>query len=174
MKDYRKDREKSKKQEKQIAKRLGGKVQIASGSLWTMKGDARSKEFLCECKITSKKSYSVKFDIWDKIRKEAIKDGIREPLMNVQLEDGKYSYAVVSHDWCFNGTDYDTYTVCKIKKGKSFVVKSKFFELNKHIARYAERYIKYQRTLNDRTDLVVMSWSLFEEILEERGEITNE
>ena len=166
MKDYRKDREKSKKQEKQIAKRLGGKVQIASGSLWTMKGDARSKEFLCECKITSKKSYSVKFDIWNKIRKEAIKDGIREPLMNIQLEDGKYSYAVVSHDWCFEDILYDVYTNCWRKDGKSFTISSDYFREDVFNNHCVMRIIKHYG--NNIVDLIIMRWSLFEEILKKR------
>ena len=154
--------EKSKQQETQVAKSIGGRPVISSGSLWFSKGDSRSKEFLCECKITSKKSYSLTFDTWNKIRKEAIKDGIRTPIMNIQLEDGKYSYAVVPYSWCQDEIKCDIKINTWRKEGKSFSITPKYF-LMRIIKMYGNMVF----------DLVVMKWDHFEDILDAR-EKTNE
>ena len=77
----------SQKQEKSVAKSFNAKPTIASGAIWFQKGDVRSKAFLIECKTTLKSSYSVKVDVWEKIESEAIKDGLRTPLLIIDLED---------------------------------------------------------------------------------------
>ena len=71
----------SNKQEKQVAKDIGGKTVIASGSLWGMKGDCRSDKYLIECKTTQKKSYRLTTETWEKINYEAIRDGLRTPVL---------------------------------------------------------------------------------------------
>ena len=79
----------SNKQEKQVAKELKGKLVIASGALWGSKGDVRNNNLLVECKVTEKSSYSLNYSIWNKIRKEAIKDGLRIPVMCIEFKGGK-------------------------------------------------------------------------------------
>lgn len=91
--DIRKRR--SKKQESKVAKELSGKVTPASGALWGAKADVRSDIFLVECKTTEKDYYSLTFNTWDKIYHEAIKDGLRIPVMCIDLLNGKQRYAVV-------------------------------------------------------------------------------
>lgn len=86
---------KSKKQESKVAKELSGKVTPASGALWGAKGDVRSEAFLVECKTTEKTSYRLTFNTWNKIYLEAIKDGLRIPVMCIDLKDGVYRYAVM-------------------------------------------------------------------------------
>lgn len=87
-------KKKSQLQEKSVAKDLDAKTVIASGALWGSKGDVRHEDFLVECKTTEKSSYSLTMKVWEKIEKEAIKDGLRTPLMCVDTENGKYRFAV--------------------------------------------------------------------------------
>ena len=87
-------KKKSQLQEKSVAKDLDAKTVIASGALWGSKGDVRHEDFLVECKTTEKSYYSLTISTWEKIEKEAIRDGLRTPLMCIDLNDGKDRYAV--------------------------------------------------------------------------------
>ena len=78
----------SRKQERDIASDLGGRPVPASGAFWHRKGDARSQEFLVEAKRTDSASLSIKRQIWDKIRREALLDG-RIPVLALQIQDRK-------------------------------------------------------------------------------------
>lgn len=86
-------RKRSQEQEKRVAKQLGGRVTPASGALWGAKGDVRQDKFLVECKTTEKDYYSLTDKVWNKIRSEAIRDGLRIPLMCIEIQ-GK-SYAII-------------------------------------------------------------------------------
>lgn len=85
----------SKKQESKVAKEIGGKTTPASGALWGAKADVRSDLFLVECKTTLKDYYQLSFNVWDKIYHEAVKDGLRTPVMCIDLNDGKERVAVL-------------------------------------------------------------------------------
>lgn len=74
------------KQERRLANKSGGTTTAASGAFWTRKGDVRSASLLVEGKQTDKQSYSIKKEIWDKIRREALLDG-RMPVLAVQIQD---------------------------------------------------------------------------------------
>ena len=91
-------KKKSKAQEVRTAKEFGGKTQLASGALWTAKGDVRTggertssfneTDFLIENKFTDKPYFILKKETWDKINREAIEDNFRTPLMQIDiLED---------------------------------------------------------------------------------------
>lgn len=82
-------KKRSQKQEKSVAKKLGGKVTAASGALWGMKGDVRTDKFLIECKTTEKDYYTLTAKVWEKIEEEALKDHMRIPLMMIDLEDNE-------------------------------------------------------------------------------------
>ena len=69
-------KKKSQKQEKRVADEMKARVVLASGALWGSKGDVRNDNLLMECKTTCKPYYTFKFSVWDKILKEAIKDGL--------------------------------------------------------------------------------------------------
>ncbi|AEZ50489.1 Holliday junction resolvase [Bacillus phage BCD7] len=86
---------KSQKQEQRVAEQLGGKVQLASGAIWFAKADGRtgtleagqfnSGDFLIENKFTDAGKYSLKLTIWDKIAKEALRDNLRMPLLQIDI-----------------------------------------------------------------------------------------
>lgn len=74
-------------QEKSVAKDMGAKTVVASGAMWSSKGDVRNDKFLIECKTTEKDFYSITTKVWEKISLEADKDGMRIPLLFVDLRD---------------------------------------------------------------------------------------
>jgi len=67
----------SNKQEKDIAKKFNGNKQFNSGATPFHKGDVISNDFLFECKtsITNKKSYSIKQEDLEKLKKEKFSMG---------------------------------------------------------------------------------------------------
>lgn len=87
-------KKKSQKQEKSVAKDLNARTVVASGALWGSKGDVRHDNLLVECKTTDKSFYSLTMQVWEKIEKEAIRDGLRLPVMCIDLNGGQERYAV--------------------------------------------------------------------------------
>ena len=87
-------KKKSQLQEKSVAKDLEARTVVASGALWSAKADVRSDNLLVECKTTNRGFYSVTISTWEKIEKEAVKDGLRLPVMCVDINGGKERYAV--------------------------------------------------------------------------------
>lgn len=87
-------KKKSQLQEKSVAKSLNAKPVIASGALWGSKGDVRHDDYLVECKTTDKPVYPLKMSVWHKIATEALHDGMRTPVMCIDLNGGKERYAV--------------------------------------------------------------------------------
>lgn len=77
-------RGKSKKQEKRLAKEIGGRTTIASGALWWDKGDLSNDRFLIEAKRTDSNKFRLEKRIWEKIRSEAIGCG-RIPLLLIEI-----------------------------------------------------------------------------------------
>lgn len=77
----------SQKQEKAVAKELSADLVVASGAFWNLKGDIRSETILGECKTTLKDYYSITTKVWEKIREEALKDGMRVPILVIDLRD---------------------------------------------------------------------------------------
>ena len=63
----------SSKQEKEVAKVIGGKQQANSGASTWQKGDVKSDKFLIECKTHTKvqKSTTIEREWLDKVREEA-------------------------------------------------------------------------------------------------------
>ena len=84
-----KGQKESKKHEVRLAKKIGGKRNAGSGSLWTRKGDVRSADLLIEHKWTGKASFSVKATVLEKIVKEAILDS-RTPVLGFSLNNENY------------------------------------------------------------------------------------
>lgn len=87
-------KKKSQLQERSVAKDLNARTVVASGALWASKGDVRHDNLLVECKTTDKSYYSLTFKVWEKIEKEAVKDGLRLPVMCIDIKGGKERYAV--------------------------------------------------------------------------------
>lgn len=146
---------KSKEQENRVAKEISGIVTPASGALWGAKADVRNDIFLVECKTTEKDFYSLTFNTWDKVYHEAIKDGLRIPVMCIDILNGKYRYAVM----CYKDLpEYNPlYSSVNLygSKPSSYVAKSSF----------RVKDIGLFSLVNSRSNkaycLVSMSWSSF-------------
>lgn len=99
----------SNKQEKEVAKALEGKVVINSGATKWKKGDVDTSEEKIECKITTKDSYTLKFDDLVKIRTQAIKDDCKEPLFIFEFKDiSKYIITFVTKEEAKDITVFQT------------------------------------------------------------------
>lgn len=90
-------KQKSKRQEKRVAKKVDGRTTVASGAVPFDKGDVSSESFLIECKTTDKKSYSLKNEIFEKIAREAVNVG-KIPLMAIEINGAEY---IVCRDYDF-------------------------------------------------------------------------
>ena len=84
-------KKRSKKQEEKIAKDIGGRTTPASGALWAFKGDVRNDKYLIEAKFTDSNKYQLKYTTWDKIKHEAINDGLRIPVMQIDIQGSQYA-----------------------------------------------------------------------------------
>lgn len=117
----------SNKQEKRVAKDIGGKTVIASGSLWGMKADARTDKILLECKTTRKDFYRLTTNIWEKINSEAINDGLRLPAMCIEVAG--IMKAVVNRNHFSDSPHFQSVLyplpVTDCKDSKSFLVTKK-------------------------------------------------
>lgn len=89
----------SSKQEKRVAKRLGGKVNSNSGATDFYKGDIRTQEILIECKTTTKevKSVSIKKAWLDKLDEEKFSMGKYHSALAFDFGDGK-DYFIINAD----------------------------------------------------------------------------
>lgn len=116
---------KSKDQESRVAKELSGRVTPASGAMWGAKADVRNDLFLVECKTTEKLSYRLTFNVWHKIYKEAIKDGLRTPVMCIDTQNGKHKYAVMcTKDLSLGELDHLVVKSTSIKDKSSYLIKT--------------------------------------------------
>lgn len=80
-----KDKKRSQRQERDVAKTLGGNTVVASGAKWFADSDVRSDKFLVECKTTKHHYFNVTQALWEKILLEANRDHGRIPLMVIDL-----------------------------------------------------------------------------------------
>jgi len=134
-------RKKSQKQEKRVAKQTGGNLVPASGSLWSNKADVKIDNFLIEVKYTDKDYYTLKVDIWNKIYKEAIKDGGRIALLQIDIKDKEY---VILDDKDFIGLGLNKYNY--FTQGQNYIFDKKSFRLNNNKIFIMHEYLGY---LND-------------------------
>ena len=140
----------SKNQESKVAKEILGKVTPASGALWGAKADVRSDIFLVECKTTNRGYYSLTYDTWNKIYTEAVKDGLRIPVMCIDLNNGKYRYAVLCSNDLGDNVDVPVLdTETDSKKSSSFRIKG------------VCRKIVYHKSKPFFFDLTIVEWNTF-------------
>lgn len=78
------NRDRATKQEKEAAKRYGGRTKPGSGSSPLSKGDVQTRSFLMEMKGTIHQSLSVKAEWLIKISKEAAFEG-RHPALEIKI-----------------------------------------------------------------------------------------
>ncbi len=72
--------------EKSDSKTFKGRRQKASGNYWAAPGDVKSDDFLIDSKQTSKKSFSISKEMWDKLYEEALFT-YRYPLLSLIIQD---------------------------------------------------------------------------------------
>lgn len=92
----------SDKQEKKVAKAVGGKQTANSGATPFVKGDVLADDFLIECKtVTSARhQITVKQDWIDKNREEAFQMGKHHSAVAIQFEpDGENHYIISERDF---------------------------------------------------------------------------
>lgn len=87
----------SQRQERHLAKRLGGTVNSGSGNGWVRKSDVRTEEELFELKITSAKSYSLKDIELEKNYNQGLIDG-RIPIFLIEFKSSGNSWVVMSKE----------------------------------------------------------------------------
>lgn len=80
----------SQKQEKDIARKLGGKTVVASGALDGAKGDVKLPHWLVEAKTTQKTEYVLKQTTIKTIIQQANGDGMRNPLFVLDMKGKRY------------------------------------------------------------------------------------
>ena len=86
----------SSKQEKKVAKAIGGKQTANSGATAFSKGDVRNDLFLLECKTHTefKDSFSIKHSWIDKNREEAFQMGKRYSALVLDWGDHENHYLI--------------------------------------------------------------------------------
>lgn len=151
-------------QEKRVAEKINGRVQIASGAL-DEKGDVKSEHFLIECKTTGKTSYPFHCDVWNKIRAEAYKVG-KCPVLHVYVRDGKGFYVHSRTGFVImRRDDFDYYNV---RSGLKLQITG-LREFNKQITLTSEDTHTALTSPNivNGEELVVLRESLFFVIIQE-------
>lgn len=171
----------SKKQEKRIAKEINAKVTVASGALDFQKADVRNDLFLVEAKTTEKDFYPLNIKTWEKINDQALHDGMRTPIMCVDLYDGKFSVAIINlndFDAMLKGDFKFTEPLKPIMAKTSTRIKPDFIfspsecDLN-HFKDpfYKVQLVHFKSPLKPTTTLVLLDWNDFIYL---QGEINNE
>lgn len=154
-------------QENRVAKELKGKTVMASGALWQCKADVRTDNLLVECKTTNKDYYPLKLSTWLKIKEEATKDGIRVPVMCIDVKTplGRESFAVFDLD---NLPDYykSVYSSVDTYLDKASIrINSGLFTLSQTDMVFAHFITRINRGTNKPYAVVVTLWEIAKEIL---------
>ena len=72
---------------------------IASGSTPVEKGDIKNPWFLIECKSWSTDSFSIKNDVWHKLKGEAAHDSYKDPIYITENKHGNKLASMDLEDW---------------------------------------------------------------------------
>lgn len=89
---------KSRRQEKKIASKIGGRTRPASGAIPGMKGDVISKRCLVEAKRTDKTQITLKKAWLEKIRDEAFQ-ARRMPVLAIQFRESENYILIRENDF---------------------------------------------------------------------------
>ena len=87
-------------QEKQVAKKVNGEVQVASGGTNFGGGDVLTKNWFFECKTvtTEKNSYSVKKQVIDKMKEQCFEQRRQECALVFRFEPEGKDYFVLDEN----------------------------------------------------------------------------
>lgn len=80
----------------------------------------RSDKFLVECKATQSDYYSLTSTTWNKIADEALRDGIRLPLMCIEIKGKKWAVLDLNDFNAIDTKDDGEELVPVVVKSKSF------------------------------------------------------
>lgn len=83
----------SRDKERKVAKEVGGRTVVGSGSSWRAPGDVKSDTHLLEHKYTDKSSFSLKLADLEQARSDAIKAG-KEPAMIIEFASAGRRYLI--------------------------------------------------------------------------------
>jgi DNA-directed RNA polymerase subunit RPC12/RpoP len=72
---------------------------IASGATPVEKGDVKNPYFLIECKDWNTNSFSIKDDVWHKLKAEAAADQMKDPVYIVENAKGNRLAIMDLEDW---------------------------------------------------------------------------
>ena len=159
----------SQKQEKSVAKDLNAKTVVASGALWNAKADVRNSQFLVECKTTEKGYYTITAKVWEKICKEANRDGMRDPLLVIDLyNDHKQRYVCFPFNLLPFDLEGSSVTPLWLKSHITSVSGNakqfRFFGVEKHTATVVTFYSSNRKSYNT---VVLMNFKDFERLCNE-------
>ncbi len=87
--DPREIRKRSQKQEKRVAKKVGGTTNAGSGSGWRRQNDVREDGILWEMKRTDGKSISINLKDWEKLYMNAWSED-RMPAMHLEIGNRRF------------------------------------------------------------------------------------
>ena len=85
------------KEERRLARRRGGTRTPGSGSSWKRRNDVREEGVLWEQKTTGNKQITIREDVWENLRHNALVDG-RIPALHLTLGSKKRRLIVIEED----------------------------------------------------------------------------
>lgn len=86
------------KKERKDEEDFKGRRTPASGGKSGFKGDVKADDWLVECKHTTKKSFSITKDLWEKVYSEALLAD-RKPALSIEFSDGKEIVTISKDDF---------------------------------------------------------------------------
>jgi len=84
----------SKLQERRAARDYGGTVSPGSGNGWIRKADVHADDYLIECKTTTKKTYSLSAETFNKLKFQAIVEN-KDPIMEIEFAENSTTLVVM-------------------------------------------------------------------------------
>lgn len=109
--------------EETVKDKLNGKLVKASGRYVGYKGDVKTSKFLCDCKATETRIYTLTGEMWHKLSMWALNEG-KMPLMAILIIPDKEIGVVSLNDYLtITGKEYDD-VVSNIVGRKSLSISS--------------------------------------------------
>lgn len=82
--DKKRQNDRSRAQERRVAREVGGRTVAGSGSSWRAPGDIKAEDYLVEHKGTNKASFRLTLEDWEQAASDALRSG-REPAMIIEF-----------------------------------------------------------------------------------------
>lgn len=155
----------SQRQEKQAAEDVGGRTVAGSGAAkHSGGGDVRKRGTLrIECKYTEKGSYALKLADLTKIKMEALKGGLEQPVMQLEFVSGstRESFAIFPVSKAIPDHELMIVTLMKQMTLRRVVI-------HRGLIEHGEVYVAFHRgTANTQDTFQISRWNDFLVSLEE-------